>query len=145
MDPSHYKFDLGARNAVRMTADTGNPKSTFFERMPVKQMYDQALYIDKDLLPRIEQQKGKEHADYKFFKNVYRSLLWAIVVEDRHEWMLRKLQQSEQLKKIFEEKCLQAERELQRYTTLEDLYLSDSLDRMATIVKNNVDQLIKNS
>ena len=54
------------------------------ENIPLfKKFFDQAQYIDNELLPKIIKTRGIEHPDYIFFREVYKSLLYAVMVADR--------------------------------------------------------------
>lgn len=145
MNLDKYKFDLGVLNASRSSLEDPSKNAKLFERIPIKKMYDQALYIEKELLPRIEQQRGKDHADYKFFRDVFKSLAWAMVIVDRTDWLQKKLTQSELFLSVFKERCEFQEKELAKYTTMEDLMMTDGMDHIATAVKNRIEHIIKNA
>jgi hypothetical protein len=136
--------DLGAKNAVLNSQEKPGEPGNFYDRIPIKKMHDQALHIFNHILPEVEKKRGKDSADYKFFREVYRSLLWAIVVVDRNDFLVRKWQNSSMMLEIFKQRSEAAERELQKYTTMEDLYLSEAMDHIAAGVKNRVDMLIQN-
>lgn len=112
--------------------------------IPVHQMIDQATYIRDELLPAVERKKGgKESPDYVFFSGVYRSLLYAVVMSDRLDYYLRELGMAKLTGQIVKEQLLYHQRELEKYITLEDLYLSDALDRYAQGVKNRAEDLLR--
>jgi hypothetical protein len=136
--------DLGAKNAILNAAEKPGTPGNFYDRIPVKKMHEQALHIFHSLLPEIERKRGKTSEDYKFFRDVYRSLLWAMVLENRSEWFQKTLSSKTMLLDIYKKRAESAENELLKYTTLEDLYLSESLDHIAAGVKNRIDMLIQN-
>jgi hypothetical protein len=112
--------------------------------IPVGQMIDQAMYIRDELLPAVEKKKGgKEGADYKFFSEVFRSLLYAVVMADRYEFQARELGYAKLTGQIVKEQLEYFQRELVKYTTLEDLFRSDALDHYAQGVKNRAEDLLK--
>lgn len=140
-----YKAELGMRSAMRSAHD--NPDAVkaakAIEEIPVRKIYDQALYIEKELLPRIEKKSGAQSTDYQFFREVYKSLLWSIAILDRFDRVTRSDSNSKLENEIWRERCGILERELQKYITMEDLLLSDSIDRIAEVVKNRVESLLK--
>jgi hypothetical protein len=113
------------------------------EDIPVKRMMDQILYIRNELLPGIERKRGKSSPDYEFFAGVADSLIYAIIMADRFggiEAQNTRLRIYSQLQRDHVELL---ERELQKFTTLEDLFYSSALDRYADMVKSRVDNLLK--
>jgi hypothetical protein len=112
--------------------------------IPVSRMIDNAMYIRDQLLPQIEKKKGgKEGSDYEFFTQVFRSLLYAVVLSDRYDFLNRELQHGKLIGVILKERVEYFERELLKYTTLEDLFHGDALDRYAQGVKNRAEDLLK--
>lgn len=100
------------------------------EDIPIKKFYDQAQYIDQELLPKIARQRGEDSADLKFFHEVYKSLLYAIMVVDREKNIVSKLQKEMQLRRILQDRLNFAEKELTKYATVEDLYLTSAMDHI---------------
>ena len=111
--------------------------------IPVKKMMDQTLYIDKELLPGIEEKRGKDHPDYEFFAGVRDSLLYAIILADRYETLETRNIHLRVWKQLQQENLDLLERELSKFQTLEELYLTDSMDRYAQGVKERVKDLLK--
>lgn len=112
--------------------------------VPVGQMIDQAIYIRDELLPAVERKKGgKDSADYIFFSGVFRSLLSAVVMADRYEFLQREVGYAKLTGSIVKDRLQYLEQELLKYTTLEDLFRSDALDSYAQGVKNRAEDLLK--
>ena len=114
------------------------------EDIPLRKFYDQAQYIEKTLLPAIEKKSGNTSADYKFFCDVYRSLLYGVLIVERGNTLLLRMQQCNQLGKIYRDRNEFLERELAKYTTMEDLLLTDGMDKIAADVKRRVEDLLTN-
>jgi hypothetical protein len=112
--------------------------------IPVRKFYDQSQYIDNVLLPAIERRDGKESVNYKFFSDVYRSLLYAVMIMDRDRTLVLKLQQINQINQFLQERADLAERELLKYTTMEDLYATGAMDHIAAGVVQRVNDLLTN-
>jgi hypothetical protein len=114
------------------------------DEVPLRKFYDQAQYIEKTLLPAIEKKSGKDSADYTFFKEIYKSILYAALVVDRENRFLLKMQHVNQMNALLQGRADIAERELLKYTTMEDLLMSDGLDRIAQDVRLRIENLLTN-
>jgi hypothetical protein len=114
------------------------------EDIPLRKFYEQAQYIEKTLLPAIEKKSGAKSADYEFFTSVYKSLLYAIMIVDRDKHIIMKWQHCNQLNSFLQQRVDLAERELLKYTTMEDLYITGALDHIAAGVAQRVDDLLTN-
>ena len=130
------KADLWLAASLRNARD-GNYKdkqekiAKGVERVSVAVIIEQCRYIEDTLLPSIETRHGRDHANYKFFSGVSRSLLWAICLVDRNEFVeARHYRQSLQYE-ILAQHCETLERQFNKYATLEDLFLSSGLEVMA--------------
>lgn len=126
-------------------ADMDKKIATGLEDVPVRKMYEQAQHIEQVLLPKIEQARGADHPDYIFFRSVFLSLLWAIAVLDRNEFMTRKNIELRMLGEFYRDQCTTMERELSKYQTLEELCLSDALSTYAETVARRAAELLKNN
>jgi hypothetical protein len=134
------KSELWLRSSLRAATDerqgeTNHKIAKGIEQIPIRQIYEQALYIEVSLLPKIQEKSGAESADYKRFAEMFRCLNWAIAVIDRYEFMQREVTRTKQLLEFFREHCETLEKELMKYTTVEDLLLSDGFDRYADAIK----------
>lgn len=114
------------------------------DEIPLRKFFDQAQYLEKTLLPEIEKKRGKQSADYQFFESVRLSLLYAVMIHDRHGSILKQWQQSVQLLQLHKDRADLAERELLKYTTMEDLILSGAMDHYAKGVVQRVNDLLTN-
>jgi hypothetical protein len=114
------------------------------EEIPIRKFYDQAQYIEKTLLPAIERKSGKQSADYQFFHSVYMSLLYATVIVDRDRSLVMKVQHANQINAFLQQRADLAEKELMKYTTMEDLFVTDALDHIARGVVQRVNDLLTN-
>jgi hypothetical protein len=112
------------------------------EDIPVKKFYDQAQYLENELIPKVIKVRGVDHPDVKFFKEVYRSLLFAVMVADRERNLIMKLQQINQIRGIQATRLDFCERELLKYTTMEDLYFTEGLDKIAAGVAQRAQDLL---
>ena len=103
--------------------------------IPVSKFIEQVLYLRNEMLPAIEKKKGKTSPEFVFFESVERSLLWAITCVDRYEFLAMKYTSQKVTNQIQEENLALFERELSKFQALEDIFLTDALDRYAEGVK----------
>lgn len=111
--------------------------------IPVVKFIEQALYLRNEMLPAIEKKKGKTSSEYTFFENVERSLLWAIMCVDRYENLSLRYYQQKVTMQVQHENLTILERELAKFQAVEDIFLTDALDRYAELVKARADGLLK--
>jgi len=114
------------------------------DEVPIRKYYDQAQYIEKTLLPRIKETRGETSADYTFFCEVFRSLLYGALVTDRFNGVMLRLQQQKQVNQILQARADLAETELMKYTTMENLLLTDGLDKIAADTVRRIENLLTN-
>lgn len=114
------------------------------DEIPLRKFFEQAQYIEKTLLPAIEKKSGKKSADYQFFTEVYKSMLYAVVIMDREQTVVKQWQQNVQLAQIHKDRADMAERELLKYTTMEDLIMTGAMDSIARGVVQRVNDLLTN-
>jgi hypothetical protein len=109
--------------------------------VPVRKMIDAIQYIDKNLLPAVKKKGGDKSADVEFFEGVRDMLIWAILITDRYDVLEGKLVRKKIEAALYKEWMELYEKELTKYTTLEDLLLSDALNIYAQGIKNRVEAL----
>ena len=115
-----------------------------FEEIPLRKFYDQAQYLEKTILPKIATRSGKSSADYQFFTELYRSILYAVMIVDRDRSLVMKLQHEKQLNAFLKTRADLAESELLKYTTIEDIWLSDAQGKIADGIRQRVEDLLNN-
>jgi len=136
MNLSEMKADLLLKNSLRNAGEGRMQESAkniaiALEKIPVKKIYEQALYIENELLPQIEKKSGVTHKSYIFYKELFTTLLWAIVVLDRNDMLETRFFNSEMQRTYFQDYAASLERLLSKYIALEDLFLSSGLDVVA--------------
>ena len=129
------RADLYLKNIVR-NSEASERLAAGIADIPVKKIIEQALYIENELLPRMEKGKGKTHPDYKFFEGMVRSLLWCITMADRSDYMQRAIAKEKLLREYFQAHSEACERELLKYTTMEDLFYGGGFDAVGEGIKN---------
>jgi hypothetical protein len=131
-----HQLDIIANPDATRSRDDRLTKA--MQDIPVKRFIEQSQYIKLELLPAIEKKKGKTCADYVFFESVGRSLLWAITVVDRYEYLAMRFTSQKVENQLLKENYGLLERELSKFEALEDIFLTDALDRYAEGVKAKV-------
>jgi hypothetical protein len=109
--------------------------------VPVRKMMDAIQYIDKNLLPAVKKKSGDKSADYEFFVEVRDMLIWGIMICDRYDALEGRLVRKRIEAALYKEWMELYEKELTKYTTLEDLFLTGALDIYAQGIKNRVDEI----
>ena len=111
--------------------------------VPAKQIFEQVQYLDQVMLPKIAEKRGVESEDYKFYKSVADSLLWAIHIIDRYEFLQTRYLTACMQSAFWQDLNVKYEKELSKYTTLEDLMFTSSLDAYNESVKQRAETLKK--
>jgi hypothetical protein len=104
--------------------------------IPINQMYDQLQYIEKEMLPAVKR-KNRE-ADIQFFERLCRSLAYAIIIYERYEYLHLKYINGRVELALLRDHSILIEKELQNYTTMEDLFLSDGMNKYAEAIAERV-------
>lgn len=111
--------------------------------IPVAQFIKHIQYIESELMPAVEKRRGKDSADYKFFDELCRSLMWCIILCDRHDHLQRINTGYRMENAILRENSRLLETELQKYCTVEEILFTDFLDRYAETIKSRAEGLLK--
>lgn len=110
--------------------------------IPARRFMDQAQYIENEMLPAVEKKMGKDSVQYKYFREIFDSLLYSIMVKDRENNLLNKLTQLQQQNLILTNRLAFCEQELLKYATMEDLYLTEAHFHIAAGVKQRAADLL---
>lgn len=129
-----------AENIAKQSAADTNKLIDALEIVPQHKMLEDAQYLMNDLVPRIQRSKGEDSAEYKFFRGLIDTIMWSIFIMERYENLLQKFQHTELLSEIYKGRMDLAERELLKYTTIEDLTRSNAIkDFQEAIMKRSED------
>lgn len=110
--------------------------------IPARRFMDQAQYLENVILPQIEKRGGYDTEQFKYFHEIIQSLLFAIMVKDRENNILNKCQQLQQINMILSARNVFLEKELLKYSTVEDLFLTESLSYIEKGVVNRAADLL---
>ena len=141
------KADLWLRSSLRNLKDERyrdeNKKiAQGIARIPVNKIYDQVLYLENELLPKLEKARGKNSVDYEFFADVVRSLCWAVLVIDRNDLMERRYHYLNIKHELLTQHAAGLERELLKYSTVEDFLYSSGLDGIASGIATRAAEIL---
>jgi|SRR5580698_2566368 hypothetical protein len=98
------------------------------DELPANKMINAVNYLDSNILPAIKKRAGDASADYKFFQEVCDLLLWALIVHDRYKTLERRYVDKTVDAELLRERVTLYEEELNKYTTMEDLWLTEGLE-----------------
>jgi hypothetical protein len=143
MTLEQIKADLLYRDSLDAIAkgDRDKRATDGLNGVPVKKIMDAIQYIDSNLLPAVKKKGGDKSADFEFFTGVRDMLVWAIIICDRYDTLEGRHVRKRIEAALYKEWVEFYEKALTKYTTLEDLMLTDSLNIYAQGVKNRVDEL----
>jgi|HubBroStandDraft_5_1064220.scaffolds.fasta_scaffold06679_6 hypothetical protein len=110
--------------------------------IPVQKFITHVQYIEKELMPAIEKRRGKDAPELKFFEEVCRSLVWAVILCDRYDYLEMKVTGLRLENTILRDNLALHEKELQKFGALEDIFFTDFLDRYADAVKSRAEGLL---
>jgi hypothetical protein len=123
-----------SRNLTELSEEEQKKLVDGLQNVPQKQMLDQAQYLENILLPKIAINRGVESEDYKFYKSVSDSLLWAIFIVDRFEFLKTEYATEQLMREFLQEKLIIYKNELNKYQTAEEMIMSHTYDRYAQAV-----------
>lgn len=106
------------------------------QTIPQVKYIEQANYLKSVLLPEIEKTRGKNHSHYQYFLKVFESLLYSIKIVDNDQTFRRLLSQEKIYNEFLQKRVLFLEKELLRYTTLDEL---STKELTAELFKRNPD------
>lgn len=99
------------------------------EGMPGGKIRSQIQYIEKTLLPAVESRRGgKASPDYVFFESLISSLRWCLVLYERVDALMRADTLMQLERQVLLERVQLYEKELNKFTTLEDLYMREMFE-----------------
>lgn len=112
-----------------LISESGSQRRRYgLEEIPTVKIMEQVQYIEKNLLPAIKKKSGDKSADYVFFKEIVKSLLWAIVLIDRFDMLDRRVGHILLENAILREHLELYQKELAKFHAVEDIYLTDGKD-----------------
>jgi hypothetical protein len=143
MTLEEIKADLLYKSSLDAMAREGRDKKAAdgVRDVPVRKMLDAIQYIDKNLLPAVRKKSGDKSADIEFFEGVRDMLIWAILITDRYDALEGRLVRKKIEAALYKEWLELYEKELTKYCTLEDIFLTGALDIYAQGIKNRVDEI----
>lgn len=143
MTLEQLKADLLYKDSLDATAKGDRDKHALAgaRDVPVRKMMDAIQYLDKNLMPAVKKKGGDKSADFEFFTGLRDLLIWAILITDRYDALEGRLVRKRIEAALYKEWMELYEKELTKYTTLEDLFLTDALNIYARGISNRVDEI----
>ena len=147
MSIEQFKNDLLLKESLREKTAEEKERDKHIAKnlrdIPVRKMMDNVLYIRNNLLPAIKKKSGDKSADYIVFSEIMDSILFAIILADRFGSLERINTWSKIRYQLLEQNVVLYEQELQKYTTLEEIFLTDGMNKYAEGVKRRAEALLK--
>jgi hypothetical protein len=150
--PEYYNPEEKMKHAAFMAAtkkdlgdfpDLGRVRAEL-DAMPVNQMINSINYIADHLIPAIKKKRGEAgSADVKFFEKICDLLYSGIVLHDRVKFLEQKLLNTKVDYLLCRDKMELYERELNKYTTLEDLWLTEGFDHIAKGIQARAEDILR--
>ena len=114
------------------------------EGFPVKRIIEVMQYLKEQIIPAIEKKsKGVQTQEYILFSEIVDMMFWALAVDDRRDFLTRKLGSMKLENEILRDRLQLAESELLKYQTAEELLYADFLDIYLKRAKDRMQQLTK--
>lgn len=116
-----------ARNLAEQSNGSTEKLTDAMKNVPVSKFLEQIQYLENVLLPKIEQNRGRESADYTFYAGLVDTLMWSITILDRYERLALRHEKLKVFGEYLQERVQEAERELSLYEAANDLLLSSTM------------------
>lgn len=147
MNFQKQKAELWIKAAIRLSLDKKDRDrrdkiEKAIEAVSVNKIFEQCLHLENVILPSIKKNRGEESSEYKMFCAIAKSLLWAICLVDRNEFMEGRFYNLNIKHELLLEHAARLERQIFKYATLEDLFLSSGLDVMAEGISQRARDLL---
>lgn len=132
-----------SRNLTELSPEEQKKLVDGLQGVPIKQIYDQAQYIENILLPKIATNRGVESDDYKFYKGVSNSLIWAMFVVDRFDFIKTQYATEQIFREFLQEQLIVYKSELGKYQAAEDMLMNLTYEKYSKAVAKRIENEIK--
>lgn len=140
------KQEILAKMALDLVTEEGRVEADrqkgMFEDLPVNKIMKAVQYFEHNLLPAVKKKSGESSPDFVFFEEVAKLLLHSILINDRYREMERRYVSARIDRELLRERLALVEREMDKYATMEDLWLTESLDHVARGVRRRAETLL---
>lgn len=143
--PSLEEIREGIRQKMvgNLTAQSdGSSKKLYnaLEMVNQNTMWRLVQWLHHEILPKIEQQKGADSAEFKNFTEIEHALVWSMYILQRYEAVLLSRGKDRQQLKFYQAENARLEQELMKYATVEQLAGNEAIDMYRTgLVKQALD------
>jgi len=96
--------------------------------VPESTMWRLLTWLQDELLPKIEQHRGKDSDEYKNHVGIRDAVIWSLYIAGQYENLLAKNTRDRQLLGYYVDANARLEKELLKYTTIEELLTSDAIE-----------------
>jgi len=113
--------------------------------LPTNRIISIVQYLQEQIIPAVKRRSGDTSKELELFSEIVDLLMWAILSDERAEYMSRQLGMAKVENQVLLERLSLAESELTKYQTLEDLYTTDFLQHYAEGVRKRMAEMKKKS
>jgi len=96
--------------------------------VPESTLWALVQWMQEVQLPKIEQHRGKDSIEYKNYTGIRDAVIWSLYIAGQYENLLAKNTRDRQLLGYYVEANARLEKELLKYTTIEELLTSDAIE-----------------
>lgn len=120
------------------TEATADALKKAFQKIPQVRFIEQAQYLKNVLLPKIAATRGLNSTEYIFHYSVFESLMYSITLADRDQSIRLMISNEKILNEFLQKRLAFYQTELQKFTTLENLTITELTAELTT--KSSINQ-----
>lgn len=117
------------RNLVYEELDNQAKHVDGLKKVEVATMVDQAQQLESQIIPAIIKKHGENSAEFRFWKGVLDTVIWAMYLVDHSDSLRRQLIRTQHMLGYYQNFGREMQEELNYYTTLERFITQDQLKK----------------
>ena len=121
---------------------TAKELSNALAAVPAMRIWADIQHVYHNVLPAIEKKTGVDSEQYKIFRGIVDSLIWAMHILTKYEQQILKIGNLQFENQLLREKLSLTERELLNYTTVEQLIKTDTLQDYAKAILKQAENML---
>jgi hypothetical protein len=141
-EPSPMNKELIAANLIELSPELQAKLVEGLQNVPINKMLQQVQYLQQQALPTAEKKFGRNNENYRFYASLVDSLVWAMFILDKMESLQNQYGNNKLLLQFYQERTQFLEKQLQKYTTTEDLLLSGGIEEFAKSLAGRLNSMI---
>jgi hypothetical protein len=117
------------RNLVFEELDNQAKHVDGLKKVEMATMVDQAQQLDSQIIPAIIKKHGENSAEFRFWKGVLDTVIWAMYLVDHSDTLNRRLIRTQHMLGYYQNYSRELNEDLNYYTTLERFITQDQLKK----------------